>query len=353
MKFSLFVHMERNDASHSHADLFHNLVELVEIAEEGGFETAWIGEHHGMEFTIAPNPLELLSYLAAKTSRIRLGTATLVAPFWHPLRLAGETALTDIITGGRLDVGIARGAYQFEFDRMAGGMKGVEGGRHLREMVPIIPKLWAGDYAHDGEIWQFPASTSVPKPIQQPHPPLWIAARDPDSHKFAVRHGCNVQVTPLAKSDEEVVALRDRFEAAVAEHPEVARPQLMLLRHMHVARDEAELDRAARELSDFYKLFDAWFRNDRPIVDGFCSRTLSDEEAAERPDYSPEALRRNQVIGSPEEVIERLKFYESLGYDQFSYWIDTGMSHEDKKRSLELLISDVLPAFQPSAALSR
>jgi alkanesulfonate monooxygenase SsuD/methylene tetrahydromethanopterin reductase-like flavin-dependent oxidoreductase (luciferase family) len=74
MKFSLFLHMERYDDTTSHRELFDQMTELVQMAERGGFETAWIGEHHAMEFTIAPNPFVNLSYLAAKTERIRLGT---------------------------------------------------------------------------------------------------------------------------------------------------------------------------------------------------------------------------------------------------------------------------------------
>jgi hypothetical protein len=98
--------MERIEPGTSHAQLFDELTELVLMAEQAGFETAWIGEHHGMEFTIAPNPLINLAYLGARTSRIRLGTGTVVAPFWHPIKLAGEAALTDVATGGRLDLGL-------------------------------------------------------------------------------------------------------------------------------------------------------------------------------------------------------------------------------------------------------
>ncbi len=77
-------------------------------------------------------------------------------------------------------------------------MPASSGGQALREMVPVVRALWQGDYAHDGEIWKFPTSTSVPKPISKPHPPMWIAARAPDSHNFAVANGCNVMVTPGA-----------------------------------------------------------------------------------------------------------------------------------------------------------
>ena len=111
---------------------------------------------------------------------------------------------------------------------MLGGLPASDGGKYLRELVPAVRELWQGDYAHDGEIWQFPTSTSVPKPIQHPTPPMWIAARDPDSHDFAVRSGCNVMVTPLMKGDEEVVDLKRKFDTAVANHPEVPRPEIMV-----------------------------------------------------------------------------------------------------------------------------
>ena len=93
MKFSLFAHIERYDDSVSHKRLLDELTEFTLMAEAGGMETIWIGEHHAMEYTVAPNPFINLAYLAAKTTKIRLGTGNVIAPFWHPIRLAGEAAL--------------------------------------------------------------------------------------------------------------------------------------------------------------------------------------------------------------------------------------------------------------------
>ncbi len=344
MKFSLFVHMERTDPAKSHADLFHELTELVQIAEAGGFEAAWIGEHHGMEFTIAPNPFINIAYLAGQTSRIRLGTGTVIAPFWHPIKLAGEAALTDIATGGRLDLGIARGAYSFEYERLMPGLDAWTAGQRLRELVPTLRRLWDGDYAHQGEFWSFPATTSAPKPLQTPYPPLWVAARDPNSHEFAVLNGCNVQVTPLASGDGEVASLMERFNTACAAHPETPRPKIMLLQHTFVADSAAEADRLSDDLSAFYCTFGAWFKNQRPIRQGFIE-PLNDQDRAEMPMYAPDLIRRNLVIGQPDEVIARLSGYKELGYDQYSVWIDSGLSHERKKKSLDLFIRNVMPAF--------
>ncbi|PAK28014.1 LLM class flavin-dependent oxidoreductase [Streptomyces sp. alain-838] len=347
MRFSLFVHMERWDEEVSHRQLFENLSELALMAEAGGFGTVWIGEHHAMEYTISPSPMPLLAHLAAKTSTIRLGAGTIIAPFWHPVRAAGECALLDVISNGRMEVGLARGAYQFEFDRLADGLSARDGGKHLRELVPAVRALWQGDYAHDGEIWKFPTSTSVPKPVQQPTPPMWIAARDPDSHDFAVAQGCNVMVTPLMKGDEEVTDLKGKFDTAVANHPEVPRPDLMVLRHTHVhSPDEPEGWRPAAEaINRFYRTFDAWFGNKTTPDNGFLAPS-PESKFADRPEFAPEALRKTAMIGTPAEVVERLRAYEEMGIDEYSFWIDTGLPHEEKVKSLELFIKEVMPAFQ-------
>ncbi|MGW5147288.1 LLM class flavin-dependent oxidoreductase [Rhodococcus koreensis] len=347
MRFSLFVHMERWDESVSHRQLFENLTELTLMAEAGGFETVWIGEHHAMEYTIAPSPMPLLSYLAGQTSTIRLGAGTIIAPFWNPIRVAGECALLDVISNGRMEVGLARGAYQFEFDRLADGLPAGEGGKHLRELVPAVRELWKGDYAHDGEIWKFPTSTSVPKPVQQPMPPMWVAARDPASHDFAVAQGCNVMVTPLMKGDEEVADLKNKFETAVANHPEVQRPEIMVLRHtyVHSADDPEGWRPAAEGIQKFYRTFDAWFGNKKVPVNGFLEPS-PESKFAERPEFSPESLHKTAMIGTPEEVVDRLRYYQELGIDEFSFWADNTLSHEEKRKSLELFIKEVVPAFR-------
>ena len=344
MKFSLFVHMERLDAGQSHESLYDEYIELCEMADRGGMSAIWTGEHHGMDFTIAPNPFINLADLARRTTNVRLGTSTVIAPFWHPIKLAGEAAMTDIITGGRLDIGIARGAYNFEYQRLSPGLDAAAAGQRMRELVPAIKGLWAGDYAHEGETWSFPTTTSAPKPLQQPHPPLWIAARDPHSHDFAVANGCNVQVTPLALGDEEIDSLMQRFNDACANHPETPRPKIMVLRHTYVGSDETDIEQAAREISVYYNYFGAWFKNEKPVTQGLIER-LTDEELAANPAYSPEVIRKNAVVGTADEVIARLKHCESLGYDEYSMWIDTGMSFERKRQSLRRLIEDVMPAF--------
>lgn len=282
------------------------MLELCQMADAGGMHAIWTGEHHAMSFTIAPNPFLNLIDIAHHTKNVRLGTGTVIAPFWHPIKLAGEAAMTDIITGGRLDLGLARGAYTFEYDRVLPGLDAWAAGGRLREMIPAIKGLWAGDHAHEGIYWQFPETTSAPLPLQQPHPPLWVAARDPNSHDFAVSQGCNVQVTPLHLPHDEVVSLMDRFKTACAAHPDIPRPKILLLQHGYVASDAVDARLAAEELTGFYAYYGAWFLNKRPI-------------------------RRGMI--------------EQLAAEEIALWIDSGMSFGRKRASLRRFIDDVMPAF--------
>ena len=137
----------------------------------------------------------------------------------HPYRVAGEAALCDVLSNGRLEFGIGRGAYQFEFDRMAGGIPQGEGGDFMREMLPVVTRLWQGDCEHRGKYWSFPSATAVPKPMQKPHPPIWVAARDVATFDWAIKQGADIQATPLSRPNSEVDVLGKRFREALAANP--------------------------------------------------------------------------------------------------------------------------------------
>lgn len=344
MRFSLFVHMERLSADQDQKQLYDDFIALAKIADEGGMHAVWTGEHHGMDFTIAPNPFLNIIDLAHHTKHVRLGTGTVIAPFWHPIRLAGEAGMTDLITQGRLDLGVARGAYSYEYERMVPGMDAWEAGQRMRELVPAVQGLWRGDYAQEGTFHSFPQTTSTPKPVQKNGPPIWVAARDPNSHEFAIANGCHVQVTPLWQGDSEITSLMATFNAACAKFPDIPRPQIMLLNHTYIAADTTDARQAAEEINRFYCYFGAWFKNERNVTQG-AIQALTDAEIAAHPFFSADTMMRDNVIATAEAAIERLKTYETLGYDEYAFWIDGGMSFERKKASLERFIKDVMPAF--------
>ena len=343
MDFSLFAHMERLDTSQKSDHLYENFVSLCQMADDGGMRAVWTGEHHGMEFTITPNPFTTIADLAHRTKNVKLGTGTIIAPFWHPIKLAGEAAMTDLITGGRLELGIARGAYSYEYERLMPGMDAWEAGQRMRETTPLLRQLWQGDCAHDGEFYKFPSTSTAPKPVQENGPPIWIAARDPNSHEFAVHGGYNVQVTPLWQGLDEITTLMNRFNDACATYAG-PKPKSMLLHHTYVASDHDDAITGAEQLSRFYNYFGAWFQNKRPVSQGLIAE-ITPEEIENNKMMSAKNLFNDLTIGTAQDVIDKIKRYEDLGFDEYSFWIDSGMSHERKRASLGRFIDDVMPAF--------
>ena len=344
MKFHLAINMERLDGSLDMAEVARHTLEMVQMADRGGFHIAWAAEHHALEMTIAPNPFQILTWWASHTDRVRLGTAVAVAAYWHPIDLAGEAALLDLISGGRLEFGIGSGAYQREFDRMRQGLKQSDGWRYMQEMLPVVKALWAGDYEHDGEFWQFPTATSVPKPVQKPHPPVWVAARSPVTFDYAVKHGCNVMSWPLTRPFSEAERYNEQLDEAVAANPGSARPTFAMMRHTALydrSEDwEVPVRAAQRQLGQFENLF----KNLGDVTNGF-PKQADLASIANRAEYDPKMLSENLMFGTPDEVIAKLKPYQELGVDAFIYYASLGLGMAEQKRSLELFCNEVIPAF--------
>lgn len=343
MKFSIAINMVRNDPAVDVRSVWRHSLELLRIAEQGGMGTAWAAEHHGLEFWHAPNPLTTLTDWAARTRRIRLGVGVAVAPYWHPIRLAGEAGLVDMYSDGRLELGISRGAFNFEFQRMAEGLTPEEGRSCVMEMVPLIKKLWAGDVAHDGEHWRFPTVTSAPKPVQRPHPPLWLAARDPASFDFAIAQGMHIMSTPLSKPITEVQNLADKLRTALEANPGAKRPRWMVLKAVGVAQTARDIDAIVIANSNHAKRFEGLFSTDGNVINGFPQIHETVDAASGASD--DRALRESMVLGAPERVVEQLKAYESLGVDEFCYAGSYGLDPERTTRSLELFVERVMPEF--------
>lgn len=344
MKFQLAINMERITPELEMADVAKHTLDMVQMADQGGFNIVWAAEHHALEMTIAPNPFQILTWWAAHTNDIRLGTAVVVAPYWHPVDVAGEAALVDLYSGGRLEFGIGSGAYQREFDIMHQGLKQSDGWRYMQEMLPAVKALWEGDYAHHGEFWQFPVATSVPKPVQKPHPPIWVAARAPITFDYAVKNGCNIMSWPLTRPMSEVELYMSNLNEAVANNPGAARPTMAMMRHSCVYENkndrEVPIKAAQRQLGQFENLF----KNLGDVENGF-PKEVDLDAIANRDEYNPQMLHDNLLFGTPDEVIAKLKTYEDAGVDEFIYYASLGLGHKEQKTSLKLFIEEVMPAF--------
>ena len=349
MKCSLFVHMERIAEHEVQRDLYDQFVTLCEMADEGGMHAIWTGEHHGMDFTIAPNPFLNLVDLARRTRNVRLGTGTVIAPFWHPIKLAGEAAMTDLITGGRLELGIARGAYSFEYERLLPGLDAWAGRTAHARAAAGGEQLWAGDYAHEGEFWQFPSTTSAPKPLQPAGPAdLGGGARSQQPRVRGGQRLSTCRCTPLWQGDDGGREPDGALQRRLRRHMRTAPPEDHAAAAHLCGRQRGRYRAGGPGTQPFLLLLRRLVQERAPIRQGLIE-PLSDEEMAAMEMYSAANMRANNVIGEADEVIDRLKAYEALGYDEYAFWIDSGMSFERKKASLERFIDEVMPAFAEAA----
>ena len=318
-------------------------LEMVQMADEGGFAIAWAAEHHALEMTIAPNPVKILTWWAAHTSRIRLGSAVVVAAYWHPLKAAARLRCW-IYTAAGSRVRHRSGAYQREFDRMHPGLQRNDGFRYMFEMLPVVKALWQGDYEHEGEFWSFPTATSVPEAVTEAPSAVWIAARSPDSYEFAVKHECNILSWPLTRPMSEVELYMERLDTALANNPGKPRPIFATMRHTVVYDRKEEWEVPVKAAIRQFGQFENLFKNLGDVADGF-PRAVELSELENRDEYDPNMLHHNLLFGTPEEVTEKLRTYEALGVDHFTYYASLGLGMKEQKRSLELFIKEVMPAF--------
>ena len=332
------------DASTSIEEVRNHTLEMVQMADEAGFELVWAAEHHALEMTIAPNPFQLMTWWAMHTKNIRLGAGVVNAAYWHPINLAGEAAMTDLLSNGRMDLGIGSGAYQREFDRMRPGLDQKDGYKYLQEMLPLVQKLWKGDVTHDGEFWQFPASTSCPKPLQD-DVPMWVAARSPITFDYAVEQNCNIMSWPLTMPFSEAEAYRERLDSAIAKSDTNYTGKWALMRHSCVYKDDNDKQAALDAVRSVLAMFGNLMMKTGEVINGFPSKVpLESLEGNVRVD--PEMLAQNLAFGTPDEVIGKLKQYESIGVDAFIYYASMGLDMAQQKRSLKYFIEDVMPAFR-------
>ena len=350
MKFSISISLERFDPAPDMRRVAAHALELVQIAEEGGFEIAWTPEHHTIELTIAPNPFSILTHWAAHTKTIRLGTAVVVAPYWHPIRAAAEAALCDVFSNGRLEFGIGRGAYQFEFDRMAGGMPQERGGAYMREMLPAVKALGRATTSITAPAGRSRRRPRCPSPAEAPSAHLGCGARRVDL-RLGDQTGRRHPVDTLSRPNAEVEILGKRLQEALAANPQAKKPRFMMLRRTSVfesARDAAVPINA----SIYYgRHFENLFKNIGAVPNGFPSRWTW--AVANRNEYEPDFVRENMMFGTPDEVVRKIRFYQACGVDNFCYGASFGLDYEAQLRSLRLFISDVMPHFRSDAPRER
>ena len=333
MKFGLFHTVQWPEGTEPRDRIRESLAQAIH-AEELGFHSVWLTEHHFARHGITGDNLGLLAYLAASTERIRLGTAVSVLPFHHPLRLAESVATVDILSGGRFDFGVGRGYQWTEYHGF--GLDLSEGAELFNESLDLITRAWTSEapFAHAGARWQFEDVDVLPRPIQQPHPPLWLATASPDGFRRCAEQDWNVML-PQGLSLEQIANLVGMYRAALDAAGKAYDPaRVVLARAVYVAKD----DQSAWDLAD--PLYDRFRANVARL-------TASPEAlAANRNPFETTNYRDTAMFGSPSTCAQMVRDLQAIGIEYVILFDHmAGLSHRQIIDSLDLFAAEVAPQF--------
>jgi len=334
MQFSLFLSCYCPESKASTAQVYAEMLDMARAAERLGYCGLTVPEHHFINILMNPNPFMLAVKVASATERIPITTAVAVLPLNDMRRMAGEAALADVLTGGRLGIGVGRGAFPYEFVRY--GVDFAKGREIFDESLEVLIALLSGEeVSWDGDHYKFDPVTIMPRPVQRPHPPIWIAAMAPDALYHCAKRGWNIQTTPLQGSLDLARRQVDSFREGAAASGREPRPRLSLLRVGFATRDQAHSDAIIDLATGYYRRFDNVFKGPGEVAGG---RIRPIEIEATR-----EELAQALFIGTPEELVEKFSLYAELGVDEINLNLCIGAGHEETLESIERLAHEVMP----------
>jgi luciferase family oxidoreductase group 1 len=340
VNFGTFLLMQ-SPSARSSQEIYGRAIELAQAAETLGFRSVWLAEHHFSTYGYLSRPAQLATYIAAKTTRLRVGTAVIVVPLHHPLVVAEEIATLDLLAGGRVDIGLGRGYQHYEFERL--GLELESGRARWEESVDVILKALEGQpFSYDGKIFKIPETTVFPQPLQRPRPPIWITAQSPDSVEAAVRRGFNVLTGGFGVPLERMAEFRRLFDRMVAEVKPPEPLQVGVQRAVYVTDNQADA-RAAAEEARWNMRVTLSLRNHYERVEG--GRAVA-VPAPQEPDVD-DLLDRFLVIGTPDTVVRQIRrIEEAVGITHFncSFWFGD-LEQARVLRSMQMFARDVMPAF--------
>lgn len=297
--------------------VYERAFDRIAIMDEGGYDAVWLAEHHFNTYSVCPSVTVMGSQVAARTKRMRIGMAVTLAAFYQPLRLAEELAMVDMLSGGRLNWGAGRGFDPREF--RAFDVPVEESSERFRECVEIVQAAWRNDRLNfHGKYWQFEDVEVLPKPLQQPSPPVWLAATSPDSIARAASDGYTILMDPHA-SHVEIGEKRRTYFRLLEEHGHsTANRTIPTARLISIADTDAEAKGVARAGAQW-------------TVASYAKGMQREGDPVER--YVNDVV----IHGSPSRVIDEIRrLRDEIGMD---YLLAAPLSHE----SFMLFTEKVLP----------
>jgi len=333
MKFGLFgsAQAQRGGADTDSGQGFKDFVDCNVEAEGLGFHSTFVVEHHFTGFGQVSASLNLLTWVAARTSTLRLGTAVIVLPWHNPVLLAEEAATIDLMSNGRLEFGVGKGYRHNEFAGFCIPM--AEADERFEEGLALILKSWTSEqrFSHHGKYWRFENIVVEPPTAQKPHPPMWMAAGNPDSIRRVAELGFGLMLDQFA-SPETIIARFNLFRAEVEKRGRTFDPMTVAVaRAFYVARDVADkasaVERrlaATRRMTSLAQCPTGDGNNKSSMVSFADTREASEQSA---------------LFGTPDEIADKL---ESLRRAGIAYVLLNGPGSRDQLRRFA---RDVMPAF--------
>ena len=355
MKFGLMYEIQIPEPHYPgiEQERYKQLLAQVELADQVGFDYVWTVEHHFLrEFSHCSAPEVLYGAISQRTKRIRIGHAVTLLPsqYNHPVRVAERVAVLDILSDGRADLGTGRSTTLIEMDGFEVNPEDTKA--QWEEAVSIIPRMWTEDpFSHEGRFFNIPARSVIPKPVQKPHPPIWVACSQPDSFRAAGDMGLGVLCFNLAgygQLTERVEMYREGLKHA---NPvgQFVNDQLAALCLIHCAEDDEEARAVAAPEGVWFvnkaeELYRPWQGRDVPDSYKYAVNAVQqervDKTAQDHLDSGAFAM------GNPDTVTKVLRKYQEAGVDQVLCFMQMGnLDHFRIMESIKLFGRQVIPYF--------
>ena len=348
MDFGLFFEFPTRDGI-SQAQVFDESFALVDAAEEMGTEAVWLAEYHfEPERSVLSAPMIIASAIAARTKRMKVGTAVCVLPLRNPPRVAEEVATLDHISGGRLDFGIGRSALPQDY--LGYGIDYRESRGRFGECLEVILKAWTMDrFSYEGEFYSYQDVSVSPKPLQQPHPPIRIGVSSSETFAMVGSMGYPMFINPTRVGTLSELAPRIReFKQARREAGFSERVDIGLRLPIYVAEtsEQAYYEPKESTMHAIERLTN--LISDSATLEGIGDDRVAQAERLKRLDYDA-VLNDKVVYGTPEAVTDRLRqLQEDLGINQLVYEVNFGsqMPLQLQINAVRLINERVVPQFK-------
>ncbi len=357
MDLSLIYELETADTSaEGQQRVYKECIEQIKLADELGYRGVWFTEHHFLPaFSYSPAPEVFLAALARETKNIRLGHGIVLLPHRinHPLRVAERVAVLDIVSGGRVDFGGGRAISESELS--AFGVAPDDTRPQWEEALRMLPKMWTQEtFSWESETCPIPPRAVVPKPVQKPHPPMWVSATQPATVEFAGRHGLGVLAFGIGvgQSNDYVVAYRERIKNCEPIGAFVNNRFALWVHSLCCPTDQEAMDIQGPNYTQYgdyvRQLFAPWIDGKPPrSYSWFMDYYKQLQEQMKTLSVADLVKMNSACIGSPETCRRVLQHVSDSGVDEALLFQQSFTTPHDKvMRSIELLAKEVRPKLK-------